>query len=101
MAGGFDVRKVARLASLGLTPEEEKRLEREFAAILEFVAQVRSLPLDGVPPAVHAVAPPLPREGDDARAGIATGEALLNAPDRLGGFFKVPPVLPGAAEARE
>ncbi len=92
---GFDVKRVARLASLGLTQEEEKRLAHEFKAILEFVDQVRALPLDGVPASVHALAPPMPMEEDEAHSCLAEDAALSDAPDSQDGFLKVPQVLAG------
>ena len=93
MAEGFDVGKVARLASLGLTEEEEVRLAKEFTDILELVERVRALPLDGVTASVHAHAPPMPVEGDDPRPCLDHSEALSRAPDHDQGHFKVPPIL--------
>ena len=96
MQDGFDVRKVARLASLGLTATEEERLAREFASILAFVAQVRALPVEDLPPSIHAVAPPLPRRADVERSSLAPGTALEEAPARHDAFFRVPTILPGS-----
>ncbi len=92
---GFDVKRVARLASLGLTQEEEKRLAHEFKAILEFVDQVRALPLDGVPASVHALAPPMSMEEDKAHSSLAADAALSDAPESQEGLLKVPQVLAG------
>lgn len=100
MGARFDVRKVAQLACLGLTESEEERLRREFEAILEFVAKVQALPLEGVPASVHSVAPPLPWEADEPRPGLHTEQALAGAPDRIAEFFKVPPILAHAAAPR-
>ena len=93
MAEGFDVGKVARLASLGLTEEEEVRLAAEFAAILELVDRARALPLENVPASVHSHAPPMPLEADDPRPCLDSAEALSRAPDHDQGHFKVPPIL--------
>ncbi len=93
MAAEFDVRKVARLARLGLTPAEEERFSAEFAAILDFVARVQALPLEGVPASVHARPPALPLEDDAPRPGLSTEQALENAPETEQGFFRLPPIL--------
>ena len=93
MATGFDVRKIALLASLGLTDEEASRLEGEFARILEFVEQVRALPLEGLPPSVHAHAPALPLRADEPRDGLAHEEAIDSAPAHFDGHFRTPPTL--------
>ncbi len=91
---GFDVERVARLASLGLTPQEAKRLSEEFKAILEFVDEVRALPLEGVHPSVHALAPPMPFEDDKPHRSLSEEAALCDAPESQDGFLKVPQVLP-------
>ena len=95
----FDVKRVARLASLGLTQEEEKRLTQEFKAILEFVDQVRALPLDGVPASVHALTPPMPMEDDEAHSSLDADVALSDAPESQDGLLKVPQVLAGGEES--
>ncbi len=92
---GFDLKRVARLASLGLTQEDAKRLAHELKAILEFVDQVRVLPLDGVPAGVHALAPPMTMEEDEAHSCLDEDAALSDAPDSQDGFLKVPQVLAG------
>ncbi len=40
---------LARLARIGLTPEEEKRYGKEFQAIVDFVGQVERVHVDGSP----------------------------------------------------
>ena len=97
MSARFDVRKVAQLAGLGLTAAEEARLQREFAAILEFVAKVQALPLDGVAPSVHAIAPPMPWAADEPQPCLSTEAALAVAPARLAQFVVVPAILAHAA----
>lgn len=99
MSARFDVRKVAQLASLGLSPQEEARLAGEFEAILEFVAKVQALPLAGVAPSVHSVPLPLRWEDDRPRPGLTTEQALAEAPERVAGFLKVPPILPPGSAA--
>jgi aspartyl-tRNA(Asn)/glutamyl-tRNA(Gln) amidotransferase subunit C len=86
-----EVLHVARLARLELTDEEVERFTDQLSAILEAVAKVSELDLSDVEP----TAPPLDVVNawaeDEPRASISVDEALANAPDRRGGFFKVPP----------
>ena len=85
-----DVLHVARLARLALTEDELDRLGRELNAILEAVGKVSELDLDDVEPTSH------PRElvnvwaEDEPRPSLPVEEALANAPERDGNFFRVP-----------
>ena len=93
MSKGFNVRKVALLASLGLTDDEACRLNDEFERILEFVAAVQALPLEGLPPSVHAHAPVLRLQADEPRPGLTSDQALEHAPAHFDGHFRTPPIL--------
>jgi len=87
------VHKVAHLARLALTPEEETQLSGELSQILEYVEQLNELDTEGVPPTTRAI-----ELSNITREDLLTPdefrEALLdNAPDRDGDFFKVPQIL--------
>jgi aspartyl-tRNA(Asn)/glutamyl-tRNA(Gln) amidotransferase subunit C len=89
-----EVRRIARLARLELSPEEERLFQGQLSAILDYVEQMKELDVSGVEPMTHALAgeaPPL-RE-DLARPGLAPDEALANAPAREGTCFKVPRII--------
>ena len=86
-----EVLHVARLARLALTDDEVERLGAQLNAILEAVGKVAELDLEGVEPTAH----PLDvvnvwAEDEPAPSPPGRGSAR-NAPDREGGFFKVPP----------
>lgn len=49
------VRKVAHLARLELTPEEEQRLPSQLSAILDYVEQLSELDTDNVEPTTRAI----------------------------------------------
>jgi aspartyl-tRNA(Asn)/glutamyl-tRNA(Gln) amidotransferase subunit C len=66
--------KVAHLARLELRDDEIERLGHQLNEILAAVSKVSELDLTDVPPTDHPVE-----------------EALANAPEREGDFFKVPP----------
>ena len=82
---------VARLARLELREDEVDRLEGQLNDILEAVSKVSELDLSDVPPTSH------PHEvgnvwgADEPRPCLPVDEALANAPEREGDFFKVPP----------
>lgn len=89
----IDIAKVARLARIGLSPEELEEYGSQLGDILEHAALVQELPTDDVPPTAH----PLPlvnafRE-DEAGESLDRGDVLSQAPDTEGPFFRVPPYL--------
>jgi aspartyl-tRNA(Asn)/glutamyl-tRNA(Gln) amidotransferase subunit C len=89
-----EVRRIAALARLRLTPEEERTFAGQLSAILDYVAELRELDVTGVEPMTHALA----GEGPDLRADVLLPclppeEALANAPAREGMYFKVPRII--------
>jgi aspartyl-tRNA(Asn)/glutamyl-tRNA(Gln) amidotransferase subunit C len=99
-----DVRRVAELANLELTQEEEPRMQRDLNAILEYVAQLNELDTSDVPPMAQ-VAEVLEdaqaqkqKHGETLRSdtvqpSIDRAEVMAAAPETDGRFFKVPKVI--------
>ena len=81
---------VARLARLALDDEEVERLGTQLNAILEAVSKVSELELDEVPPTSHPLDVVNVWAEDEPRPSLSVEEALANAPDRDGDFFRVP-----------
>jgi aspartyl-tRNA(Asn)/glutamyl-tRNA(Gln) amidotransferase subunit C len=89
-----EVRRIARLARLELSPEEERLFQGQLSAILDYVEQMKELDVSGVEPMTHALADDaLPLREDLVRPGLAPDEALANAPAREGTCFKVPRII--------
>lgn len=86
-----DVLHVAELAQLELTEEEIERLGSQLNAILEAVGKVSELDLADVPPTSHPLDLVNVWAEDEPRPSLAHEDALANAPEREGGFFRVPP----------
>ena len=86
-----DVLHVARLARLDLTEEELTRLGGQLNAILDAVGKVGELDLADVPPTSHSLDLVNVWAEDEPRPSIPAEDALSNAPDRHGSFFRVPP----------
>ena len=79
------------LARLSLTDEELARFGEQLGAILEAVSKVAELDLDDVPPTAHPLDLVNVWAEDEPRPCLSVEEALANAPDRDGNFFRVPP----------
>jgi len=90
-----EVRRIAVLARLKLTPEEERLFQGQLSAILDYVAQLEELDVSDVEPMTHALAAgerPALRE-DEVRPSLAPDDALANAPAREETWFKVPRII--------
>jgi aspartyl-tRNA(Asn)/glutamyl-tRNA(Gln) amidotransferase subunit C len=87
------VRHVAALARLSLTPEEETRYHAQLAVILEAMEQLRGLDTQGVAPTEHATFAAAFLRPDAPVACLPPEKALANAPARHGTSFAVPKIL--------
>jgi aspartyl-tRNA(Asn)/glutamyl-tRNA(Gln) amidotransferase subunit C len=96
-----EVRRVAELANLELTAEEEPRMQRDLNAILGHIAQLSELDTANVEPMaqvgdVLGVSGGLAGESlrvDAVRPSIDRRAVMASAPETDGRFFKVPKVI--------
>jgi aspartyl-tRNA(Asn)/glutamyl-tRNA(Gln) amidotransferase subunit C len=90
-----DVRRIASLARLQLTAEEERLFAGQLSAILDYVRQLEELDVSGVEPMTHALAAGegAPLREDQVRPGLPPERALAAAPAREGTCFKVPRII--------
>ena len=82
---------VARLARLELREEEVERLGAQLNDILAAVSKVSELDLSDVPPTSHPLDVVNVWAADEPHVSLPVEEALANAPEREGSYFKVPP----------
>jgi aspartyl-tRNA(Asn)/glutamyl-tRNA(Gln) amidotransferase subunit C len=82
---------VAHLARLELRDDELARLEVQLNDILAAVSKVAELDLSDVQPTSHPLDVVNVWEDDEPRPCLSVEDALANAPERDGDFFKVPP----------
>ncbi len=85
------VEHVARLAHLALSEEELERLGGQLASILESVGKVSELDLTDVEPTSHPLDLVNVWREDEPVPSLPREQALANAPETEGGFFRVPP----------
>jgi aspartyl-tRNA(Asn)/glutamyl-tRNA(Gln) amidotransferase subunit C len=83
--------KVAHLARLELRDDEVERLGQQLNDILDAVSKVSELDLAHVPATSHPLEVVNVWDEDEPRPSLLIDEALVNAPEREGSFFKVPP----------
>ncbi|NOS69277.1 MAG: Asp-tRNA(Asn)/Glu-tRNA(Gln) amidotransferase subunit GatC [Verrucomicrobia bacterium] len=92
-AGDFNVKYVAHLARLALTPEEEIKLGAQLGNIIGFVEQLKSVDVSNVEPTAHAVPTVNVTRADEIRPSLPHDEAMRNAPAKSGGLFVVPKIV--------
>jgi aspartyl-tRNA(Asn)/glutamyl-tRNA(Gln) amidotransferase subunit C len=96
-----DVRRVAELANLELTPEEEPRMQRDLSAILGHIAQLNELDTENIPPMAQVgeiLGGIVLENGETLRADVVRpsvdrAAVMASAPESDGRFFKVPKVI--------
>jgi aspartyl-tRNA(Asn)/glutamyl-tRNA(Gln) amidotransferase subunit C len=87
------VRKVAHLARLELTPEEEEEFTTQLGSILEYFQQLSELDVSNVPPTTRAIDVSNVTRSDDLQPFPDREAILEGAPERENEFFKVPKIL--------
>jgi aspartyl-tRNA(Asn)/glutamyl-tRNA(Gln) amidotransferase subunit C len=87
------VRHVARLARLQLSPEEETRIQTDMSAILGYVEKLGELDTTEVPPTTQVGETGTPMRADEVTNQPAADLMLANAPSRQDDFFKVPKII--------
>ncbi len=88
-----EVQRVAALARLELTPDEEGLLVEHFDRVLSYMEKLNEIDTDNVEPMAHAVEVPSPLREDRVTSTANTQLLLGNAPARYRDFFQVPKVL--------
>ena len=92
-ATDLDVKYVAHLARLALSPEEEKKLGEQLGHILGYIEKLRELDVSHVEPTAHAVPLVNVTRADEIRPSLPHADALRNAPRQAGGLFIVPKIV--------
>jgi len=87
-----EVRHIALLARLELSPQEEATFTEQLAHILEHFEKLAALNTDAVEPTAQVVDTPSDRE-DVVTNPPAPEELRSNAPARDGDFFMVPKII--------
>ncbi|TMQ21003.1 MAG: Asp-tRNA(Asn)/Glu-tRNA(Gln) amidotransferase subunit GatC [Candidatus Rokuibacteriota bacterium] len=88
-----DVEHVARLARLALSDADLERMREQLNGILGYIDKLRALDTTGVEPTSHAVPLVNVMRDDATRPCLSPDEALANAPERSGQFFRVPKII--------
>lgn len=89
------VKKVAKLANLPLTPDEESLYGEQLSKILEYVDQLNEVDTSNVDPVYNVTGLENVFRGDDPKSSLTQDEAVKNAPTSQDGFFVTKGVFEG------
>ena len=92
-ATDLDIKYVAHLARIELSPEEEKTLDAQLKNILGYIEKLAELDVSKVEPTAHAVPLVNVMRADEPRPTLPNTEALRNAPSKANGLFIVPKIV--------
>ena len=89
----LDVKYVAHLARLELSPEEEQQFGAQLGSILGYIEKLKEVDVSGVEPTAHAFPLVNVTRPDEIRPSMDQAEALRNAPAQANGLFMVPKIV--------
>lgn len=89
----MDIRYVAHLARLALTPEEEARFGAQLGSVLEYFEKLKQADVSGVEPMAHTMPLVNVTRPDQVQPSLPHAEALRNAPAAANGLFSVPKIV--------
>jgi len=87
------VAKIAHLARLKIPAEEQMHVAGELSKILEWVAQLDEVNVDGIDPLASVNDTSLRTRPDIVTDGDKVEDILANAPAKTADFFTVPKVI--------
>ena len=94
MAGvEIDVKYVAHLARLALSPEEEQKIGAQLGSVLGYIEKLKEVDVSGVEPTAHAFPLVNVTRPDEVQPSMSQQEALGNAPAQANGLFIVPKIV--------
>lgn len=89
----IDVKYVAHLARISLSPEEEQKLSAQLGNILGYIEKLKEADVSHVEPTAHAFPIVNVTRADETRPSLSNEAALLNAPAKANGLFMVPKIV--------
>jgi aspartyl-tRNA(Asn)/glutamyl-tRNA(Gln) amidotransferase subunit C len=88
-----DVKHIARLSRLYLSDKEIETFSGQLNSIIEYVEQLDSLDTRNVEPTSHVIPLKNVMRGDILTQSLPAEDALKNAPDAAGKFYRVPKII--------
>lgn len=92
-----EVKKVAKLARLGLTDKEVAKYQKELSAVLDYFEKLKEVDIAGVEPMSHSVLVEnvMRHDVQETRSKKQETKLMEQAPDTKNSYLKVKSVLNG------
>ena len=91
----IDIDHVSRLARIALTKEEAARFSAQFSQLFEFIGELQALDVSQIGATAQVIPLHNVLRDDEVRPSLTREEALENAPQAEGPYFKTPRILDG------
>ena len=86
---GDQVKKVAKLANLPLSSDEEEKYSKQLSETLKFIEQLNEVNTDGIEPTHSVTGLSNVMRPDETEASLSQDQALQNTKSTENGQFKV------------
>ena len=87
------IENLANLARLRFDDSEKEQIKKDLQRMISFVEKLNELNTDGIEPQLHMTDAMNVLREDELEGSISREEALKNAPETDGVYFKVPKVI--------
>jgi aspartyl-tRNA(Asn)/glutamyl-tRNA(Gln) amidotransferase subunit C len=84
---------LAKLSHLSFNEQEKKEIRADLQEMISFIEKLKEVNTDGVAPLLHMSSNVNMLREDVVQGSVSREEALKNAPETDGTFFKVPKVI--------
>ena len=84
---------LAKLSHLIFSEQEKKEIRADLQEMISFIEKLKEVNTDGVEPLLHMSSNVNMLREDVVQGSVSREEALKNAPETDGTFFKVPKVI--------
>jgi aspartyl-tRNA(Asn)/glutamyl-tRNA(Gln) amidotransferase subunit C len=88
-----EVERVAKLARLEIAEGEKDAFSKQLSSILTYIEELKSWDTTGVEPTATVLEQTNVLREDRAQSSLPVEQALLNAPDSDGEYFRVPRII--------
>jgi aspartyl-tRNA(Asn)/glutamyl-tRNA(Gln) amidotransferase subunit C len=87
------IKYTSNLARISLTASEEELFAGQLNDILTYMEKINEIDTSGIEPTSHVIAMDNVFRCDVQKKPLSQTQALVNAPDKKGSFFRVPRVI--------
>ena len=93
MISSEEFQKIAKLARLKISPEEEEAYRKEFSKMIDYMDELKELDLSEVEPMTKVDDNPGFLRKDEVQESLDSEKAFKNAPSVGEGHFTIPKVI--------